>query len=106
MLSCYAVCGILTIAAADAEHPAESEFKGYSHLHVRRKVCRAVARILHVCMQTHDAHHYIQMFPWGDGQHSLFHNDHTNALPEHVKEARAAAGPPEGTITKCVPVYV
>eukprot|EP00037_Helgoeca_nana_P031893 m.411116 g.411116 ORF g.411116 m.411116 type:complete len:114 (-) comp28575_c0_seq1:115-456(-) len=42
-----------------AEHPHAEEFVPYSHLRVRRKA-----------------------FPWGDGNHSLFHTDQHNVLPE------------------------
>lgn len=63
----------------DAEHPHASSWEGFKHLHIRRK-----------------------LFPWGDGQTTLFHNPHTNAVPEEVLEEQRAAAPREGLFTSLI----
>lgn len=45
------------------EHHGHPEFVAYEHLRVRNK-----------------------RFPWGEGQKSLFHNPHVNALPSGYEE--------------------
>ncbi|XP_060893537.1 cytochrome c oxidase subunit 6A, mitochondrial [Labrus mixtus] len=54
-----AVC-MLNMYLKEQSHTHEQpDFVPYSHLRIRSK-----------------------RFPWGDGNHSLFHNSHLNALPD------------------------
>ncbi|KAJ4439211.1 cytochrome c oxidase subunit 6A, mitochondrial [Periplaneta americana] len=53
------VCMVNAYLKHQEEHHDPPEFVPYEHLRVRNK-----------------------RFPWGDGNHSLFHNSHTNPLPD------------------------
>ncbi|XP_034567201.1 cytochrome c oxidase subunit 6A, mitochondrial [Notolabrus celidotus] len=54
-----AVCIANAYMKAQAHSHEQPEFVPYSHLRIRTK-----------------------RFPWGEGNHSLFHNPHTNPLPD------------------------
>lgn len=63
------------------EHPHEPpEFVPYPHLRIRTKV--SLRRPAPTHSKTGWLSVSLQRFPWGDGNHSLFHNPHTNPLPD------------------------
>ncbi|XP_042249022.1 cytochrome c oxidase subunit 6A, mitochondrial [Thunnus maccoyii] len=53
------VCMVNAYMKAQAHSHEQPEFVPYPHLRIRTK-----------------------KFPWGDGNHSLFHNPHANPLPD------------------------
>lgn len=62
----------------------QPEFVPYSHLRIRTKVNvrpTSLAGDLYLHHLEVDLS-FPQKFPWGDGNHSLFHNPHANALPD------------------------
>eukprot|EP01147_Barroeca_monosierra_P010162 gene10162-2324_t len=60
LLVAIPACGLIAYKSFFlSEHPHAPDFKEYSHLRKRAK-----------------------KFPWGDGNHTLFHNPHFNALPD------------------------
>lgn len=68
------------------EHSHEQpEFVPYNHLRVRTKVSliRWNTHLFGTIYSTNITLYYwiFQKFPWGDGNHTLFHNPHTNPLP-------------------------
>ncbi|BES95596.1 cytochrome C oxidase [Nesidiocoris tenuis] len=62
-LPAVGVCMVNTYMAHTSEHHERPPFVKYDHMRIRTK-----------------------KFPWGDGNHSLFHNPHANALPDGYED--------------------
>lgn len=66
-MTLFIACPLIVIGSIDnfrkREHHERPEFVAYDFLRIRTK-----------------------KFPWGDGNHTLFHNPRTNALPTGYEE--------------------
>ncbi|XP_073983456.1 cytochrome c oxidase subunit 6A, mitochondrial-like [Rhodnius prolixus] len=63
-LPAVGLCMLNAYLGMQQEHTHRPDFVKYDYLRVRTK-----------------------KFPWGDGNHSIFHNPHTNALPDGYEDA-------------------
>uniref|UniRef100_A0A4W6CDX5 Cytochrome c oxidase polypeptide VIa n=1 Tax=Lates calcarifer TaxID=8187 RepID=A0A4W6CDX5_LATCA len=81
------VCWLNAYMKGKAHSHEQPEFVPYSHLRLRTKVSLSSPAPLYSknkemiwgeCMCIFS----LQKFPWGDGNHTLFHNPHTNPLPD------------------------
>ena len=72
-----ALAHVSAFVLPDANEMDPPPFVQYDHLRIRcvTRDKRDTLKVTHVFPRT-------KKFPWGDGNHSLIHNPHTNALPD------------------------
>ncbi|OXB69549.1 UNVERIFIED_CONTAM: hypothetical protein H355_003373 [Colinus virginianus] len=75
-LPAVGVCMLNCYLKAQHEHQ-RPEFIRYAHLRIRSKVLAPSINLPRAYFPSF----FRQPFPWGDGNKTLFHNPHVNALP-------------------------
>ncbi|EEB14033.1 cytochrome c oxidase polypeptide Via isoform 1, putative [Pediculus humanus corporis] len=68
IFACIPILALCTFSVMIEEHPERPEFVKYSYLRIRKK-----------------------KYPWGDGNKTLFHHPHYNALPDGYEESEESA---------------
>lgn len=77
------VCMLNTFLKEQSHSHEQPEFVPYSHLRIRSKVwSMPLKSSVSQRWRYSLAFWFLQRFPWGDGNKSLFHNSHVNALPD------------------------
>lgn len=84
------ICMVNAYLKMQAHSHEQPEFVPYTHLRIRTKVSCSSAHQSTIAPPPLRRSRYpatlllpsLQKFPWGDGNHSLFHNPHANALPD------------------------